>query len=221
LNLAYDNVLLDFSDLTFSENVIDAIRIIPNLVGQLPESSHLNMNASSINICCDSYMSISRDAVWPQNPNYYISSGNWNNELLVESGITLELTAGSELYFNENIVLKIEGALFADSVSFDRKYGTTGNWKGIHFVENDIGSYLEDCKIKHAGISDYSSDYSASIVIDNEIDDSTSVMISYCEITEGVGQGIYINQADPLIEYTEISNVIVAVFIWTNIQSRI
>ncbi len=206
LNLVYDNVLLNFSDLTFSENVIDAIRIIPNLVGQLPESNHLNLNGSKINIWCDSNTTISRNANWPQNSNYFISSGNWNNELRVESGITLELTAGTELYFNDNIGLKIEGALFADGVLFDSIDGLQGNWKGIYFIENDLASYLEDCEINHAGFTDYSTDYWASIVIDDEINDTTRVTISDCEITEGIGHGIYINQADPLIEYTEISN---------------
>ena len=208
LNLAFpDDISLNFSDLTFSDNGIDAIRILPNLVGQLPASNHLNTNASRIYIYGGNYISLSYDAVWPQNSNYYISGGNWEDELVVESGVTLELTAGSELYFNENIGLKIEGSLYADSVSFDRVYGTTGHWRGIHFVENDRASYMEDCEINHAGFSDYAnSDYSASIVIDDEIDDSTSVTISGCEITNGIGHGIYVNEADPLIEDTSISN---------------
>ncbi len=206
LNLAYDNVLLDFSDLTFNENGIDAIRVIPNLVGQLPESNHLNTNGSRIYIYGGNNISLSYDAVWPQYSNYYISDGNWADELVVESGVTLDLAAGSELYFNENIGLKIEGALYADNVLFDRVYGTTGNWRGIRFVENDLAGYIENCEIKHAGFSDYANPYSASIVIDNEIDDSTSVTISNCEITNGIGHGIYINEADPFIEYTTISD---------------
>ena len=176
-----------------------AVRVHPNIVGQLPADNILCMGTNNPDGVYVIGGNITQNAIWLKRPNHY----NIYGEVTVEENATLQLPTNSDLYFDDNTGLKIIGVILADSVKFEPI--SDGNWKGIHFYYNDPGSILNACEIDRAGFRDDTSYGPASIMI-RSADQDSSVTITGCEINNGNGHGIYMYQTNPLIDNCTIEN---------------
>ena len=202
------NTSLSFSGLTIAESDTTAIKIHPNIVKNLPADSLMNFYDNHPDGIEISGGYITENATWQSdNYLYYFIS----DYIYINSGDTLQLPTNGYLHFRENAELEVKGTILADSVSFepDRELDMrgTGYWQGIAFdpIEEYDQSILDGCTIKNAG-SVYDSYFTAkaSIIIDGDNNDG-SVTIKNCYITEGGGNGIYMDRAQPTLINNEIS----------------
>jgi len=107
-------------------------------------------------------------------------------DLVIDSGKTLKINGGVELFFNENTRIKVFGELIIDGNYFEtiklESYDSTKTWQGFQFINSDKPSIIDYTYIKDIK-KDYDSLYVPS---------SISVTNSELSITHSV---IYNNSA--------------------------
>ncbi len=105
----------------------------------------------------------------------YVRAGSHtvNTDATIRSTNTLEIASGATLNFTGNYMLRVEGKLLANGVTFTR---SGGQWYGIDFYSGNSGSSLYGCTIQNAqyGVYVY----------------NTNPSISHCTIRYN-GTGIY------------------------------
>jgi len=162
--------------------------------------------------------------LWPTgytvSENITISGNNTISEnLTVASGVTLTVSAGSNLRFTNGASLTVNGTLTAvgtsaNHITFDRS-GTSGTWGGIVFNSGSSGS-IEYCNISHA-TTGINSSYTLPMIRHNTITNNiygiyvsnigtVSNEISYNTIQNNTSRGICLYTASPKIYSNTISN---------------
>ena len=110
---------------------------------------------------------------WGQNAYFYngeiIGDTTWDNEkphviynsILVDSGKTLEINAGAQLYFHSGSRLYVNGTLningtLNEKVVFqgdrleDFYDNKPGQWEGIHFLKGSVSNRIRHVQIKNS-----------------------------------------------------------------------
>jgi hypothetical protein len=118
-----------------------------------------------------------------------------SEDITVASGVTLTITAGSTLNFQNGAKLIVNGTLTSNGTSNNRitfTGATRGCWGGIYFNSSSTWSVIMYCNIKNA---------STGIVINN-----ASPCIGDCFIDDPYFYGIYIqgSSANPSISHNYI-----------------
>ena len=187
--------IIDEAGVYASDSV--AFKIHPNIIGQLPAENILCITDDEVIYVFGGC--ITQNATWMKRINHY----NVYGDVTVVGNVTLQLPTDSKIYFDNNTGLEIQGVILADSVNFEPI--SYGNWKGLHFYYNDLGSILNACKLERAGFRDDTSYGPAGIMI-RSADQDSSVTITGCEILDGNGHGIYMYRTRPLIDNCTIWN---------------
>lgn len=140
------------------------------------------------------------EGTWASGAHY--PEGN----LIIPNGYTLTLQAGTTLYFTEGTSLNVEGRLLANGTQSQRVnfYAWTLNpWLGIKLI--DVSSSNDSTLINYADISDCS-EHAFEIRNVDKIRISNSTISYNTGLADDVGIGIYGNNADIVLENTNIYN---------------
>jgi len=182
-NKFYDMIYQDQS-LTYGE----IFRIIKNELADIDEFSSLEFFVNDLTYFGDPSLVPS---IYKHRSGNIASNTTWNGNyvidapLTVESDFTLNLSPGTNLFFNTGVNLTVDGTLYANKNKFALAGLTNDRWGYIDFTNQfSSGSYLTNCEIiNSAGLKMRNG---ADIMLDNNhIKNST--------------QGIYIYNSQPII----------------------
>lgn len=134
-------------------------------------------------------------------------------KMMVDSAVTLTLSAGSSLYFDEKASLVVAGRLLVkgekdkevtlrgsalnklfDNLPYDR---TAGRWQGIHFLSSSVGNKIS--------FADIHSAYDG-VVLDSCGMDQTKLLLENSTIHNCQGNGLSVNHAKVIVRNSQLSN---------------
>jgi len=119
---------------------------------------------------------VTQDTVLDEPPGTFVV----DSSIFIESGATLTIPSGVELFFTPDSELHVEGTLIIDGEADEpvilRSSDCDGHWAGIFFANGSSGNRIAHCEIRGAGARDEESAmvlHGAEVRLENVVFDSS------------------------------------------------